>query len=42
MYDFDTFHGPKTGLTSRNFLYVDGHVDDGAPPDQLKNTPLPQ
>ena len=26
-YDFEDFHGPKGMTGSRNFLYVDGHVD---------------
>jgi prepilin-type processing-associated H-X9-DG protein len=36
MYDFDDFHGPPLGASSRNFLYVDGHVDCCPP------TPLTQ
>ena len=27
IYDFDSFHGPKGEDGSRNFLYLDGHVD---------------
>ncbi len=27
VYDFDPFHGPKGEDGSRNFLYLDGHVD---------------
>ena len=28
VYDFDAFHGPRETPGSRNFLYLDGHVDD--------------
>jgi prepilin-type N-terminal cleavage/methylation domain-containing protein/prepilin-type processing-associated H-X9-DG protein len=28
LYDFDTFHGPPLSGTSRNFLYLDGHVSN--------------
>jgi len=27
VYDFDAFHGPPETQGSRNFLYLDGHVD---------------
>jgi prepilin-type N-terminal cleavage/methylation domain-containing protein/prepilin-type processing-associated H-X9-DG protein len=27
VYDFDAVHGPRGSLRSRNFLYLDGHVD---------------
>jgi len=27
LYDFDTFHGPPLSGRSRNFLYLDGHVE---------------
>ena len=27
VYDFEPFHGPEGEDGSRNFLYLDGHVD---------------
>jgi prepilin-type processing-associated H-X9-DG protein len=27
LYDYDPLHGPVGGATTRNFLYLDGHVD---------------
>ncbi len=29
LYDTDNFHGSSGSGVSMNFLYADGHVDDG-------------
>jgi prepilin-type processing-associated H-X9-DG protein len=31
VYDFSSFHGPFGGTGSRNFLYLDGHVEAAKP-----------
>jgi prepilin-type processing-associated H-X9-DG protein len=34
VYDFDAFHGPPAEDGSRNYAYLDGHVDAVVVPEE--------